>query len=347
MKEKENKKVVKSKPKTSSVKKVEAKKVAPKKVATKAAPKKTVKKETAKPAAKKVTKKVVAKPAAKPVATKAPKKAVVKKAEVKAAPKKTVKKVEAKKPVAKKDVTAPAKKKVPKVVVKETKPTPKKVVPKEIEKKSIPTPKVKPKTVKVTPKKETPKVVQAKKPEKVVKENSFDFKRYIYFVGLVLLSFIIIVSVWDIASFYSFENYNRSYLVSSGTIKSKNELSLENANDTLSKVNGDYFIYIGYTNSKDVYKLEKQIKKLVRKYGIENKFYYINVTKLLSDPSYIEKINNSLKLIDVKISKVPTIIYVNKDNEIVYNNVLTRNDNNIITIGDFQKLLDTNGFTAK
>ena len=371
MKEEKNKKVVNSKPKSSTSKRT----TTAKKSTT---VKKEVKKTVTKPAAKKTTTtKKVAKvtPNKKSVETKkvttkvTPKKVVPKvapkKTEVKVAPKKVVEpKKETKKVVTK---TTPEVKKATKVTVKpkakttpvvtaKTKKTDVAPVKKSVSK-VIPASKATPKKValKVAPKKTevkvAPKKVTEPKKETIVKEevkvNNITYKKYLYLVAMVLLGFILIIGIWDIASFYNYNRLNTSYLVSTNSINSQNQLKLEDASKTFSKLNGNYFIYISYTDNKGIYNLEKKMKNIIKKYNIENRFYYINVNNIKNDSDYINKVNVYLGLRDAKISQIPTIIYVNKSNEIVYNNIITTSNGKRFDIGDFQKLLDTNGFTAK
>ena len=244
----------------------------------------------------------------------------------------------------KKVVSSKTKKSTPKKVtsktstVKATKKTPvKKVEAKKTVKKA-------------TPKKTTVKKVAEKKvtPKKVVKkpvEKKYEWKQYLYYIAFVLILFIIIIGIWDIATYYAFDNSNTSYLVSSRTIKKNKSLVLKHAKETFNNLNGDYFVYVSYTGNKNIYTLERKIRRIIKEYDIEDKFYYVNVDGLKTEDGRFEKINYYLNLKDAKITKVPTIYYVNKDNEVLYKNIITRTDDNDMEIGDFQKLLDINGFT--
>ena len=88
--------------------------------------------------------------------------------------------------------------------------------------------------------------------------------------------------------------------------------------------------------------MEKDLKKLIKEYKLQDKFYYINIDSIKSSDNKISLVNELLGLDDIKVEKVPTIIYVNKDNKVLRNNIITRKDDSLMEVGDFQKLLDIN-----
>ena len=88
--------------------------------------------------------------------------------------------------------------------------------------------------------------------------------------------------------------------------------------------------------------MEKDLKKLIKEYKLQDKFYYINIDSIKSGDNKISLVNELLGLDDIKVEKVPTIIYVNKDNKVLRNNIITRKDDSLMEVGDFQKLLDIN-----
>ena len=165
-------------------------------------------------------------------------------------------------------------------------------------------------------------------------------KNYII-AGLIVVGSILLV-LYGFSWYRAYQKhlYSKSYLVKNSIItkeiKSKTEFD-----NVLKESGNEYFVLISYTGSKDTYKLEKDLKKVITDYNIEDYFYYYNVTDLKKDKNYIDEINNSLKEFDVKIKNVPTIIYVN-NNAITKSGIINRDDKNMMTAGDFQKLLDLN-----
>ena len=141
----------------------------------------------------------------------------------------------------------------------------------------------------------------------------------------------------------------KSYLVSEKIVEPRNAIDIRSASKILENINGDYFVYISYTNKNydNVQTLERGLANLIDKYDLKNKFYYVNIDPVMNYDNSIDLINKYMGYTDVLISKVPTIVYVNKDNIVRRENIITRLDDNLITVGDFQSLLDNNQFVAK
>ena len=176
-------------------------------------------------------------------------------------------------------------------------------------------------------------------------DNYNDMKKYLYVSGLILIAFFLISGIYTLVNYELVYKFDNSYLVTTKTIKSDKVLNINNAKDTLSKVNGDYFIYISYNNDSSVYDLEAKLRNVINNYNISDKFYYLDISSIKNDKDIIDKVNAYLGYRDAKVSKVPTIIYVNKDNIVKIENIIARDDNNLMTVGDFQKLLDINDFS--
>ena len=98
----------------------------------------------------------------------------------------------------------------------------------------------------------------------------------------------------------------------------------------------EYFVYVSYTGSEEIYNMEKDLKKVINKYELNDQFYYLNLTTIKDKENYIDDLNKSLNL-EQKVKQVPTIIYV-KEGKVV--DIIDRSDNNMMNVGDFQKLLD-------
>lgn len=167
---------------------------------------------------------------------------------------------------------------------------------------------------------------------------------YTLIIAMLLMGFI-----ESVTKDLKIDTVNESYFVKTKAVDEKNILNINEAIYDLSKLKGDYFVYVTYTkkDNKELEIFERQLTNLIDKYDLKNNFYYINVDSILNEKNYIDLVNEYLGYNDVLIEKVPTIVYVNKDNIIRVENVLTRRDNQIINIGDFQNLLDINQFVAK
>ena len=184
------------------------------------------------------------------------------------------------------------------------------------------------------------------------KNNNKDFLLRI----VLIISYALIITILLIGFIESYTkdmritgDYKPSYLVNEEILSKSNILKLENAKNTLSKLDGDYFVYVGYTKmyNNEVQMLDMGIANLIDKYDLKDKFYYLNIDPILNKKNKVDLVNNYLGYHDVLISKVPTILYVNNDNIITVDNIITREDDKLITVGDFQKLLDINQFVVK
>ena len=170
-----------------------------------------------------------------------------------------------------------------------------------------------------------------------VKENErfIPIKNYIIAIGLVVAAVLL--------TLYGFAWYNvlkegrvsQSYLVKEKVISNEIQ-SLDEVEAIFAEVPDEYFIYISYTGSEEIYDMEKDLKKVINQYELNDLFYYLNVTSIKDKDNYIDDLNKSLNL-DQKVKKVPTIVYV-KEGKVV--DIIERNDNNMMNVGDFQKLLD-------
>lgn len=169
-------------------------------------------------------------------------------------------------------------------------------------------------------------------------------ERYIPIKNYVLAGIVVVAII--LLTWYGFSWYNviqenkisKSYLVKEKVVS--NEIkSLEEVNDVFSEAPSSYYVYISYTGSEEIYNMEKDLEKLISEYKLNDYFYYLNVTSIKDEENYIDKINEALSLDDKKVKNVPTIIYY-KEGEAT--DIITREDNNIMNVGDFQKMLDIN-----
>ena len=186
------------------------------------------------------------------------------------------------------------------------------------------------------------------------KETTYNTDLLLRATIIVAYTLIIVILVIGFAETYTKDlkvesSYKPAYLVKEEILKEDNVLTLENARNRLSLLRGDYFVYVGYTKmyNNDVHTLDMGIANLINKYDLKDKFYYLNIDSILNRKNKVDLVNDYLGYRDVLITKVPTIVYVNSENIIRRENIITRDDDKLITVGDFQKLLDINQFVAK
>lgn len=165
------------------------------------------------------------------------------------------------------------------------------------------------------------------------------YQKYTILIVGILGLFIISFLLYTLISGINNNKANSSYLVKHKLVTKSYNIAEDLSG--LKNNKGTYFIYLSYTGNKEIYALEKDLKSLIKQYKLKDKFYYVNLDSLKDDANKINAVNELLGLSEVKVTKVPTIIYVT-DGEIKKGNIITRLDDNLFEKGDFQQLLDIN-----
>ncbi len=176
------------------------------------------------------------------------------------------------------------------------------------------------------------------------KINGIPLKNYllvIFIFGLVIIGSLYICQWYKL---YKTDKLATSYLVKTNTI-SNSINSYEEMNSVFSETANNYFVYVSYTNSSEIYRMEKDLRKIINSYQLQDNFYYIDMTELMKENGYLEKLNNTLGLTQYKITKLPTIVYF--DEQMNQDNILKRADNQIFQAADFVHMLDIKGITEQ
>lgn len=172
-------------------------------------------------------------------------------------------------------------------------------------------------------------------------KHIFSQKNILIIVCIVLALILVIFYGYRVNKLKETDTLSKSYLLDSGTVSLEIK-NLDEVNQILAESPTEYFVLISYTGNKDTYKLENGLKRILDKYKLNDSFYYLNVKSIMDEDNYLNRLNNAFNT--DKIKKVPTILYY-RNGKIV--DVVTRNDNNIINVGDFQKLLDIYGYEGQ
>ena len=128
-------------------------------------------------------------------------------------------------------------------------------------------------------------------------------------VGLIILA-VILLSLY-LFKWYKVSNENKistSYLMQTKTLVHEID-DLSAIESVFGETASEYFIYVSYTKSNKIYQLEEELKPIIDDYNLKDYIYYINVTDMMADDNYLDKLNAALNLTDKKITQVPTIIY--------------------------------------
>lgn len=162
-------------------------------------------------------------------------------------------------------------------------------------------------------------------------------KNYIYALLILIGGILIALYFFEWYQVKQEEKLMSSYLITSNTIES-NIKDLESLSQITQEAPSSYFIYIGYTGSEEVYNLEKELKRVIDKFKLNDEFYYLDVTELKNNnDKYLEEINNNLG-IDT-LERVPAIIYV-KEGKILENDILDGVKDTLLKASDLEQLLD-------
>jgi hypothetical protein len=133
------------------------------------------------------------------------------------------------------------------------------------------------------------------------------------------------------------EKYLNSYLIETKTVNLQLN-SLKEYSQIKEDMPSEYFILISYTKDKNVNKLETKLKTIIDGYSLQNIFYYLNATDLLTE-DYYKELNKVFGTEDIK--KAPALIYV-KDYKL--EKVISSNNDKLFNVNDFEKLLKDNEY---
>lgn len=182
------------------------------------------------------------------------------------------------------------------------------------------------------------KNIKSSKTRKTTNKNDkyISPKNYIYAFLILVGGIVLTLYIFEWYQVKQEEKLMTSYLISSNTIES-NITDIESLEQITQEAPSSYFIYIGYTGDEDVYNLEKELKRVIDKYKLNDEFYYLDITNLKNkNQEYIKEINSKL---DVDLENVPAIIYVN-EGKILDSNVLDGVNDTKLKVSDFEQLLD-------
>lgn len=163
-------------------------------------------------------------------------------------------------------------------------------------------------------------------------------KKYIIMLIIVLGIIFLFLYFYKWYEVKQDEKYLQSYLMETNTINLEMNETKE-IHQVLSETANYYFIYISYTEDKNIYEFEKKLKPLIDEYDIQNNFYYLNITDIKkTNKNYKKDIAKELDVDENDISKIPSILYF-KDNKLV--------KSGISTAKDFENLLEKENVKTK
>lgn len=150
--------------------------------------------------------------------------------------------------------------------------------------------------------------------------------KYIRLLTILLITIIATILVCNIYRNYENNKLNNSYIAKYVTNISINDLS-----NAIVESGDNTFVYFGVTGDDNFYKMEKELKKSVINYHMEDEFLYVDANKMNVSTA------NELFDTDKKIQRFPAIVYLKNGS------VLEILDSSMHTLNcsDFNNLLDT------
>lgn len=161
----------------------------------------------------------------------------------------------------------------------------------------------------------------------------FPFGNWVY---LIVFLIVIGLAYWYISAWKQvkeYEKYLSSYLVSTNTITYE-VTNLDEMVQVSQESPSSYFVYVGYTGDANVFKLEKKLKVIIDEYGLQDSFYYVDVTKRLEDTNLLKDLNDSFNTTDIK--NTPCILFY-KDGNLER---IIDNDKGVFNADELTKLLN-------
>ena len=158
-----------------------------------------------------------------------------------------------------------------------------------------------------------------KKNERVV-----PVKNYIYLLIMIIVVVALTFLIFNINKNYQTKKLETSYLANYLTVVKTEELS-----NILSEPSSELFIFVTKTNDENVFNLETDLKKVIKKHDLRDNFILLDYT----NESNVEELNKILKS---DIETIPAIIYI-KNGEFIKS---IDSKESLLKSSDFEKMLD-------
>lgn len=104
----------------------------------------------------------------------------------------------------------------------------------------------------------------------------------------------------------------------------------------LTELSGNSFLYLTYIGDKDIYNLEKELVKSLRKNELTESFIYINGTSEINKEKKISSLSDTLKITTKDDIVLPAIIYYQNNKPKDY----IDSSHKMITVADFDQLIE-------
>lgn len=157
-----------------------------------------------------------------------------------------------------------------------------------------------------------------------------DKKNYIRL--FIILAFTIVLAVIISNLYRSYDNNKASKSYISKYVTSLQCKDLSNA---MLELSGKNYIYISYTGNKNIYEIEKKIKKILKQNDLEDNFIYVDCTDDIDGNNHVSYLKSLFTVGDRELT-LPAIIYFNDVAPVDF----IDSKNGLIDNSKFDQLLD-------
>lgn len=134
-------------------------------------------------------------------------------------------------------------------------------------------------------------------------------KKYIRkFINYILLMILIILGC--VLTYKMVNIYKANKLSQSVLTRVVGSIGYDDIDNTMNEMTSDDFIIVSFVRSEDTRKIEKNLKKIILDYNLQNNTYYLDITDKMLEDDYLDELNDRFKLSGSnKIDGLPTILY--------------------------------------
>lgn len=150
-------------------------------------------------------------------------------------------------------------------------------------------------------------------------------------LALILIGTIIIT----IISCNLYRNYDGNKANISYISKHVTNIQYKELPNAITELNSNSFIYLTYIGNRNIYESEKTIRRVLKKYDLEDNFIYVDCTDEIDNNKHVSSLKN-IVTVGKKEIKLPAIIYFKDNSPVDY----IDSSDNLINGVRFTQLLD-------
>lgn len=156
-------------------------------------------------------------------------------------------------------------------------------------------------------------------------------KRNYIKLGIILLVTIIIAVV--IANLY--HNYDNNKANKSYISKYVSSIQCKDLSNAMLELSGQNYLYISYTGNKNIFEMEKRLRKVLKQNDLEDNFMFVDCSSDINEENHVSYLKNLLTVGNRELV-LPAIIYFKDVTPTDY----IDSANGLIDEADFVQLLD-------